>query len=104
MITTHMGAHIPNTVGGSAAIQTTGKGERLSTLLEVIGIISALVLGLAMEGFAGIGSEEFDFLVEQHGEDYMARQHFAEHFFRSNALHCTATARILIPAECSAVS
>ena len=25
-------------------------------------------------------------------------------FFRSNALHCTATARILIPAECSAVS
>ena len=33
-----------------------------------------------------------------------ARQHFAEHFFRSNAPHCTATARILIPAECSAVS
>ena len=33
-----------------------------------------------------------------------ARQLFAEHFFRSNALHCTATARILIPAECSAVS
>ena len=25
-------------------------------------------------------------------------------FFRSNALHCTATARILIPAECSAIS
>ena len=25
-------------------------------------------------------------------------------FFRSNALHCTATARMLIPAECSAVS
>ena len=24
-------------------------------------------------------------------------------FFRSNALHCTATARILIPAECSAI-
>ena len=35
---------------------------------------------------------------------YAARQLFAEHFFRSNALHCTATARILIPAECSAVS
>ena len=34
----------------------------------------------------------------------MARQLFAEHYFRSNALHCTATARILIPAECSAVS
>ena len=33
-----------------------------------------------------------------------ARQHFAEHFFGSSALHCTATARILIPAECSAVS
>ena len=33
-----------------------------------------------------------------------ARQDFAEHFFRSNALQCTATARILIPAECSAVS
>ena len=33
-----------------------------------------------------------------------ARQFFAEHYFRSNALHCTATARILIPAECSAVS
>ena len=29
---------------------------------------------------------------------------FAEHYFRSNALHCTTTARILIPAECSAVS
>ena len=34
----------------------------------------------------------------------MARQNFAEHFFGSNALHCTAMARILIPAECSAVS
>ena len=33
-----------------------------------------------------------------------ARRDSAEHFFRSNALHCTATARILIPAECSAVS
>ena len=33
-----------------------------------------------------------------------ARQTFAEHFFGSSALHCTATARILIPAECSAVS
>ena len=33
-----------------------------------------------------------------------ARQTFAEHFFRSNALYCTATARILIPAERSAVS
>ena len=33
-----------------------------------------------------------------------ARQDFADHFFRSNALHCTATARILIPAECSAIS
>ena len=33
-----------------------------------------------------------------------ARQLFAEHFFRSNALQCTATARVLIPAECSAVS
>ena len=33
-----------------------------------------------------------------------ARQDFAEHFFGSNALQCTATARILIPAECSAVS
>ena len=29
---------------------------------------------------------------------------FAEHFFGSNALHCTAMARTLIPAECSAVS
>ena len=34
----------------------------------------------------------------------IARQDFAEHYLRSNALHCTATARILIPAECSAVS
>ena len=25
-------------------------------------------------------------------------------FFRSNALHCTATARVLIPAQCSAIS
>ena len=33
-----------------------------------------------------------------------ARQNFAEHVFGSNALHCTATARILIPAECAAVS
>ena len=35
-----------------------------------------------------------------------ARQLFTEHYlnFRSNALHCTATARVLIPAECSAVS
>ena len=37
-------------------------------------------------------------------ETVCARQLFAEHFFRSNALHCTATARVLIPAECSAVS
>ena len=28
----------------------------------------------------------------------------AEHFFRSNALSCIATARILIPAQCSAIS
>ena len=34
----------------------------------------------------------------------LARRDSAEHFFRSNALHCTAMARILIPAECSAVS
>ena len=34
----------------------------------------------------------------------IARQDSAEHFFRSNALPCTATARSLIPAECSAVS
>ena len=34
----------------------------------------------------------------------IARRDSAEHFFRSNALYCTATARILIPAECSAVS
>ena len=33
-----------------------------------------------------------------------ARRDFAEHFFGSNALHRTATARVLIPAECSAVS
>ena len=33
-----------------------------------------------------------------------ARRDSAEHFFGSNALHCTAMARILIPAECSAVS
>ena len=37
-------------------------------------------------------------------EHLFARQLFAEPFFRSNALHCTGTARILIPAECSAVS
>ena len=35
---------------------------------------------------------------------FVARRDSAEHFFRSSALHCTATARILIPAECSAVS
>ena len=34
----------------------------------------------------------------------VARQLFAEHSFRSSALQCTATARILIPAECSAIS
>ena len=39
-----------------------------------------------------------------HQRDLAARQLFAEHFFRSNALHCTATARMLIHAECSAVS
>ena len=33
----------------------------------------------------------------------VARRDFAEHFFRSITLHCTATARVLIPAECSAV-
>ena len=33
-----------------------------------------------------------------------ARQRFAEHYFRLNVLHCTAMARILISAECSAVS
>ena len=33
-----------------------------------------------------------------------ARQNFAEHFFRSSGTaHCTATARILIPAQCSAM-
>lgn len=32
-----------------------------------------------------------------------ACQDFAEHYFRLSALHCTATARSLIPAECSAI-
>ena len=62
------------TVGGGAHINTTGKGERLSTLLEVIGVISALILGVAVEGFAGIGQDEFDYLGELHGEDYMKEQ------------------------------
>ena len=42
--------------------------------------------------------------AEDAGARAAARQHFAEHFFRSNARHCTATACILMPAECSAVS
>jgi len=62
------------TVGGGAHIHTTGKGERLSTLLEVIGVISALILGVAVEGFAGIGQDEFDYLEELHGEEYMKQQ------------------------------
>ena len=33
-----------------------------------------------------------------------ARQDSAEHFFRSNTLHCTARTCILIPAQCSAIS
>ena len=33
-----------------------------------------------------------------------ARRDSAEHFFRSNALHCTARTCILIPAQCSAIS
>ena len=32
---------------------------------------------------------------------FAARQDSAEHFFRSSALHYTATARVLIPAQCS---
>ena len=47
------------------------------------------------------GGEDLFYLGWCHGP---ARQHFAEHYFGSNALHCTATARILIPAECSAIS
>ena len=39
-----------------------------------------------------------------YGSLYNARRDFAEHFFRSNALHCTDTARVFIPAQCSAVS
>ena len=34
-------------------------------------------------------------------DTFNARQPFAEHFFRSNALHCAATACTLIPAECA---
>jgi len=44
---------------------------------------------------------EFDYPGDQRR---WSRRDFAEHYFRSNALHCTATARVLIPAECSAVS
>ena len=33
-----------------------------------------------------------------------ARHFFAEQLFRSNALHCTAMTRILILAQCSAIS
>ena len=58
-------------VGGRAAIATTGKGERLSQLLEVIGIISALILALAVEGFAGIGPDEWNFIAAEHGEDHL---------------------------------
>ena len=36
--------------------------------------------------------------------NFNARQDFAEHFVRSRTLHCTAMARVLISAECSAIS
>ena len=45
-----------------------------------------------------------DNIFETFGLTSIARRDSAEHFFRSNALHCTATALILIPAECSAIS
>ena len=45
-------------VGGSEKIENTGKGERMSTLLEVLGLISALMLALAMDGFGAIGDDE----------------------------------------------
>ena len=56
--------------------------------------------GTAVRGAALVGGRP----VLPFAATYCARQDFAEHFFRSNALHCTATARMLIPAECSAIS
>ena len=58
---------------------------------------------------AGERSDEVFIVREGEVEFYrkgkrLARQDFAEHFFRSNALHCTAMARVLIPAQCSAIS
>ena len=56
--------------------------------------------------FRGLAFSLFDLNGDGTGVNFggAARQLFAEHFFRSNALHCTATARMLIPAECSAIS
>ena len=49
------------------------------------------------------GADGFVFSALLNLGHYIVRQHFAEHCFRLNALRCTATARMLIPAECSAV-
>ena len=54
--------------------------------------------------FDSVAAFRADLARRRHRGLYLARRDSAEHFFRSNALHCTATARILIPAECSAVS
>ena len=57
------------------------------------------VVRAAVRGAALVGGRP----VLPFAATYCARQDFAEHFFRSSALHCTATARILIPAQCSAI-
>ena len=53
---------------------------------------------------AEVKADEVHYYEHALGIFYCARRDSAEHFFRSNALHCTATARVLIPAECSAIS
>ena len=62
---------------------------------------------LTNNGYCGRGGKDRHDEFCDTGSDTIrfgeARQAFAEHFFRSNALHCTATARSLIPAECSAI-
>ena len=68
------------------------------------------IAGLAFKGVSHIGAPTlFHAMLAQHPamapvfSVHMARRDSAEHFFRSNALHCTATARVLILAECSAI-
>ena len=114
-------------VGGNADIQSTGKGERVSTLLEVLGLISALMLALAMDGFGSLGDDEFEWMTQEWGEEvgrsmkwriclslfisgglcvcvlFGARHDFGDDFCQLKAPCCTAMYWIFIPAYCFAI-